>query len=127
MAAATEISSYLSNKDPAFQKVARELRSYIKKIVPGVTESVNAWHIPTFESNGPFAYFMVGKNHVTLGFHYGTSLDDPHHLLEGTGKKLRHVKLRKVEDLGQNGLRELILSAAQFDLHGSKPAMRRAR
>jgi hypothetical protein len=37
---------------------------------------------------------MVGKNHVTFGFHYGTSLDDPERLLEGTGKNLRHVKLR---------------------------------
>jgi len=30
--------------------------------------SVNQWKIPTFESNGPMCFFMMGKNHVTFGF-----------------------------------------------------------
>lgn len=44
---------------------------------------------------------MVGKNHVTFGFHHGTSLKDPESLLAGTGKNIRHVKLPDVESLNQ--------------------------
>ncbi len=45
--------------------------------------------------------------------HFGTSLRDPGGLLEGTGKNIRHVKLRTVEDLNRNGLKRLMQAAAQ--------------
>ncbi len=89
--ATAEIQEYLRRKDPKLQRVVRGLRTLVKKAVPGVKESVNPWGIPTFELKGPLCYFMVGKKHVTFGFLWGTSLDDPQGLLEGTGKNLRHV------------------------------------
>jgi hypothetical protein len=67
---------------------------------------------------------MVAKNHVTLGFHYGTSLKDPESLLEGTGKNIRHVKLRAVEDLQQKGLKNLLLAAANLKGKGPMKGMR---
>ena len=106
-------SPYMKDENPELCKVAQALRSFVKNIVPGVTETVNAWGIPTFEAPAPFCFYMVGKNHVTFGFHFGTSLKDPESLLEGTGKNIRHVKLSNAEDLEQNGLRELVLAAAR--------------
>ncbi len=82
---------------------------------------MNSWGIPTFEAKDPFCFYMAGKNHVTFGFHYGTSLDDPESLLKGTGKNLRHVKLRTVDDLEKKGLRELVLAAARLE---GKPRMK---
>jgi len=43
-----------------------------------------------------YAYIAVLGGHVNLGFYHGASLPDPAGLLEGSGKKLRHVKLRSV-------------------------------
>lgn len=106
---------YLKDDNPALQKVVRGLRTLVKAAVPGVKITVNSWGIPTFEAKDPFCFYMVGKNRVTFGFHYGTSLDDPERLLEGTGKNLRHVKLRTVEDLEKKGLKELVLAAAQME------------
>ena len=108
------IDEYIENKDPKLGAVAQSLRRMVSRLVPGTTESVNAWKIPTFESNGPMCFFMVGKNHVTFGFLRGTSLPDPAKLLEGTGKSLRHVKLRTTEDLKKPGLKRLIQSAARL-------------
>ena len=105
------------------RKVARGLRSLVKKVVPGTTETVNAWGIPTFEKGQPFCFYMVGKHHVTCGFHYGTSLRDPHKLLEGTGKNLRHVKLFGVEDLKRKGLRELLREASKLKGKPTMPGM----
>lgn len=79
-------SSYVKDENPELRKVVRGLRSLMKKCVPGTKETVNAWGIPTFERKDPFCFFMAGKNHVTFGFHFGTSLEDPEGLLEGTGK-----------------------------------------
>jgi hypothetical protein len=42
----------------------------------------------------PFGYVNVFKSHTNVGFHYGAHLDDPAGLLEGSGKNMRHVKLK---------------------------------
>jgi len=110
-------SAYLKDENPELRKVARALRNFVKGIVPGVKETENAWGIPTFEASNPFCFYMAGKNHVTLGFHFGTSLKDPERLLEGTGKNIRHVKLRTMADL--EGLPGLVLAAAR--LNGIEP------
>jgi len=49
--------------------------------VAGVKETANSWGVPTFETDIPLCMYTVGKNHVTFGFHYGTSLADPEGLL----------------------------------------------
>jgi hypothetical protein len=107
-------SSYVREDNPKLEKVARALRRYVHELFPEARLTVNAWGIPTFELPDPFCFYMVGKNHVTFGFHYGSWLEDPEELLEGTGKNLRHVKLRQIEDLAQKGLKDLVLTAARL-------------
>lgn len=116
-------SAYVKGENPELRKVVRGLRNFVKGAVPGLKETVNAWGIPTFERKDPFCYFMVGKHHVTFGFHYGTSLEDPEGLLEGTGKNLRHVKLRTVEDMQKKGLRKLVQAAARLKGKAPMPGM----
>jgi hypothetical protein len=117
-------SPYMKDDNPGLRKIVRALRSYVKKTVPASKETVNSWGIPTFEAPDPFCLYMVAKNHVTLGFHYGTSLKDPESLLEGIGKNIRHVKLRAVEDLQQKGLKNLLLAAANLKGKGPMKGMR---
>jgi len=99
--------------------VARALRTFVKKTVPGCEEYVNPWKIPTFDLNGPLCFYMVAKEHVIFGFMRGAMLHDPGKLLEGTGKYLRHVKLRNVADLRRPGVRHLLEEA--MDLNRKKP------
>ena len=42
----------------------------------------------------PFAYVGAFKAHANIGFFYGVGLPDPHGLLLGSGKRMRHVKLQ---------------------------------
>jgi hypothetical protein len=109
------IDAYVETKEAKVAEVAKGLRALMKKTVKGVKESVNPWKIPTFESNGPMCFFMAGKKHVTFGFLRGAMLKDPAVLLEGTGKSLRHVKLRGVEDLKRPELRKLIGEAVKLN------------
>jgi hypothetical protein len=44
--------------------------------------------------DAPFGYVNVFTSHVNVGFFQAASLPDPAHLLQGTGKFMRHVKLR---------------------------------
>jgi hypothetical protein len=109
------IDKYLERKPKGLGKVAQDLRQLMKKVVPGCKETVNPWKMPTFESNGPMCYFSIGTQHVTFGFLRGTSLRDPAQLLEGTGKNLRHVKLRASSDVKNPALKRLVQSAAQLN------------
>jgi hypothetical protein len=58
-----------------------------------------------------FAYVDAFTAHVNVGFFRGAEIPDPNGLLEGTGKFMRHVKLRPGVDTDPTALRALILTA----------------
>jgi len=61
--------------------------------------------------DAPFGYVNAFKAHVNVGFFNGATLDDPAGLLEGTGKRMRHVKLRWGEPVNAVAMTELIAAA----------------
>ena len=58
--------------------------------------------------DAPFAYVNVFTAHVNVGFFQGASLPDPERLLEGSGRFMRHVKLRPGSNLNDAALHRLI-------------------
>lgn len=58
-----------------------------------------------------FGYVNAFKDHVNVGFFFGALLKDPAGLLEGTGKRGRHVKLRPGRDVDPTALARLIDTA----------------
>jgi hypothetical protein len=62
-------------------------------------------------ADAAFAYVDAFQSHVNVGFFRGAELADPAGLLEGTGKMMRHVKLRPDDDIDAEDLVQLIESA----------------
>jgi hypothetical protein len=65
--------------------------------------------------DAPFGYVNVFTSHVNIGFFHGAALPDPARLLQGTGRFMRHVKLRPgvaTDDAALNSL----LNAAYADI-----------
>ncbi len=58
-----------------------------------------------------FGYVNAFTHHVNVGFFFGALLKDPARLLEGTGKRGRHVKLRPDRDVDAKALARLIQAA----------------
>jgi hypothetical protein len=116
-------SRFVRDDNPALRPVVRGVKQLVKRIAPKSRETLNSWGVPTFEDKGPFCIYMVGKHHVTLGFHSGALLEDPAGILEGTGKNIRHVKLRSKEDLEQPAVAELIRAAHRFERKAPMPGM----
>lgn len=79
------------------------LRELIHKSVEGVSEEIK-WGFPVFGSSKDFAYLRYAKSHVTLGFYNIEKIDDPENLLEGSGKTLKHLKIKKKEDINNDVL-----------------------
>ena len=61
--------------------------------------------------DAPFAYVNVFTSHVNVGFFRGAVLPDPRGLLQGTGKFMRHVKLKPGLAIDDNALHSLITAA----------------
>jgi hypothetical protein len=76
-----------------------------------VRELLHDGHPTACVGEAAFAYVNAFTAHVNVGFFRGTELPDPHRLLEGTGKFMRHVKLRPEQDIDDAALAQLIATA----------------
>ena len=59
----------------------------------------------------PFGYVNVFTSHVNVGFFQGAALKDPDRLLQGTGRFMRHVKLKPGTEVNTAALHQLIATA----------------
>lgn len=62
-------------------------------------------------ADAPFGYVDAFSAHVNIGFFYGAEHDDPANLLEGAGKRMRHVKIRWGQRVDEAALGKLIVAA----------------
>ena len=58
-----------------------------------------------------YVYIAPQTKHVNLGFYHGISANDPSGLLEGTGKRLRHIKFRSLDETKNPQIEKLIADA----------------
>ena len=102
---------------PDLRLVATGLREAILAGPPNATEVVRLGDRAASYGQGPKkmseanVYILPHANWVNLGFYQGAVLDDPEDLLEGTGARLRHVKMRSLTDTGRAGVAGLIAAA----------------
>lgn len=66
----------------------------IKQAGPGIRELIHDNRPTLCVDNAAFAYVDTYSQHANIGFFFGSVLDDPFGLLEGNGKRMRHVKLQ---------------------------------
>ena len=76
-----------------------------------VRELLHDGHPTACVDDAAFGYVNVFRAHVNVGFFRGAEIADPHGLLEGNGKFMRHVKLRPEHDVDAAALTELIETA----------------
>lgn len=72
------------------------------------------WKQLTFiheKSNIAFIYTLPTVNYINLGFFNATLLNDENNLLEGTGKKMRHIKFRSIKDIRKAEIKNLVKQA----------------
>lgn len=76
-----------------------------------VRELLHDGHPTACVADAAFAYVNAFKAHVNVGFFRGAALPDPNNLLEGTGKFMRHAKLRPEGEVDAAALQKLIDTA----------------
>ena len=109
-------------RDPAIETWRKEhpddLRSitqrwfeFMRGCGDDVRELLHDGHPTACVGDVAFAYVNAFKAHVDVGFFRGAEIADPEGLLEGTGKFMRHVKLRPGRDFNAAALMKLVETA----------------
>ncbi len=113
-------------RDPAIEKwmnqttgelgvIAKHWFEVMRQCGEEVRELLHDGHPTACIADAAFAYVNAFRAHVNVGFFRGAAIADPMGLLEGTGKFMRHVKLRPGGEFDAAALTKLI-DAAYLDM-----------
>jgi hypothetical protein len=118
--AATRLGTFdelMAQSQASMRPIASRLREIVLEIHPEAVEVVRLGDRAATYGLGPkkmsegYCYVLPYTRWVNLGFYQGTDLPDPSGLLEGTGARLRHVKVRSLEAAEARAIRALVEAA----------------
>jgi hypothetical protein len=102
------IGAWLGGQPDHLRPIAREWFERMRQCGGDVRELMHDGCPVVCVKDAPFAYVNVFRDHVNVGFFHGAALDNGDKLLEGTGKRMRHVKLRPGRQIDLAALSKLI-------------------
>ena len=112
-----DIDEWLASEPADLFALARYWFERFRQCGDDVNELIHDGCPTACVQNAAFGYVNVFKAHVNVGFFTGAMLPDPEGLLEGAGKRMRHVKIRPGQFLQKEALRRLI-SNSYLDVKG---------
>ena len=102
------IDAWLKERNGELGAIAQEWFEAMRQCGDEVRELLHDGCPVACLGDAPFGYVNVFTGHVNVGFFHGAALPDPGRLLQGTGKFMRHVKLRPETTTDAAALRKLI-------------------
>jgi hypothetical protein len=88
------IDVWLNERESELGSIAQHWFDVMRACGNDVRELIHDGAPTACVEDAAFGYVNVFKDHVNVGFFFGAQLEDPAGLLEGTGKRMRHVKLK---------------------------------
>jgi hypothetical protein len=116
---------HLERKEQSLIDLYSGLRDYILDIHPTSNELLYHTHALTSlysvseKMSDGFCMIVIYTNHLNLAFNEGTLLADPHKLLQGTGKLMRHIPISTEGDFKNDKVLAMIKSAIEMATEGS--------
>jgi uncharacterized protein DUF1801 len=105
------VDAWFSKPGDALRRIAQPWFEQMRGCGADVRELLHDGHPTACVGDAAFGYVNAFSAHVNVGFFHGAALDDRAGLLEGTGKRMRHVKLRWGQQVNAAALSELIAAA----------------
>jgi hypothetical protein len=105
------IDAWFESRAGELGTIARPWYERMRQCGDDVRELLHDGHPTACVGDAAFGYVNAFTAHVNVGFFLGAHLPDPAGLLEGTGKNMRHVKLRPGTEIDRQALAALIQAA----------------
>lgn len=106
-----DVDAWFASPDHDLRRLARPWFDALRALGPDVGVLQHDRHPTACVGGAAFAYVDAFSAHVNIGFFHGADLDDPAGLLEGAGKRMRHVKARWGAPVDEVALEALIAAA----------------
>jgi hypothetical protein len=119
------VAHWLSDGPVELKSIAQRWFARVKQCGDDVRELLHDGCPVACVEDAAFAYVNTFKSHVNVGFFCGAWLDDPEGLLEGSGKRMRHVKIAPEREPDATAVADLI-DAAYRDIKARLEAERAA-
>jgi hypothetical protein len=103
-----KIEAWFSDIGNPLRMTTRKWFERMRERGPDVRELMHDGCPVACVGDAPFGYVNAFRAHANVGFYYGAMLADPAGLLQGGGKRMRHVKLLPGKELNFDALRDLI-------------------
>jgi len=105
------IEAWLNHHDDELHALARHWFHIMRTAGDEVRELLHDGCPHACLGDVPFACVNLFTAHANVGFFQGATLPDPAHLLQGSGKRMRHVKLTPAAPADKTALTTLIHTA----------------
>ena len=105
------IDVWMRKQSAQLRAIAQPWFEVMRDCGDDVRELLHDGHPTACVADAGFGYVNVFKAHVNVGFFRGAEIADPRGMLQGTGKFMRHVKLRPEHDVDAARLTKLIETA----------------
>ncbi|THD06405.1 DUF1801 domain-containing protein [Rhodanobacter lindaniclasticus] len=105
------VDTWMQEHSGPLGSIARQWFEVMRNCGDDVRELLHDGHPTACVGDAAFGYVNAFTHHVNVGFFLGPELEDPEHLLEGTGKFMRHVKLRPGQTVDSMALQTLTAAA----------------
>jgi hypothetical protein len=124
MAAERTVDAYVAALPDGQREIAEAVRRLVRSAAPEAREAFK-WAQPVFESNGPFAYLKAFPRYVTFGFWRGVEVDGGRGVLETSGSKMAHIKLRQASDIDEAARADMVREAVRLNAEKGDPSRQR--
>ena len=105
------VDAWFAAADDEMRRLAKPWFERMRACGTDVRELLHDGHPTACVQDAAFGYVNAFSAHVSVGFFHGMALEDPAGLLEGAGKRMRHVKVRWGETIDDAALNALIAAA----------------
>lgn len=105
------VDAWFSDPDNLMRRMVQPWYERLRACGPDMRETLHDGWPTACVGEAAFAYVAAFSAHANVGFFQGAGLEDPEGLLEGGGKRMRHVKLRWGQPVNEAALAALIEAA----------------
>lgn len=105
------VAAWMKTQSGELGAIARHWFDLMRQCGDEMREVLHDGHPTACFGDAAFAYVDAFTHHVNVGFYHGANLADPARLLLGSGRSMRHVKLRPGVSIDEQALEALIAAA----------------
>ncbi len=114
MSDSTKIDAFIEDiqfQSPEKFESMKSIRKIFQDANPKLDEEIKYGGLVFNLSNTLMGGIFVYTEHISIEFSFGAELSDPDKILEGKGKKRRHIKISKTQDIEDNRVKDFVLRA----------------